>query len=144
MPRWRCIVSDFTLADGCPVWEGQAVLFGSGSPRGRYYIRRLTPTGVEVDHGHTVDSGSLVADLSHRPTFLDLATRTLTAIHTKERPPASFNVVGMFGTDVVLDVQPVVVVFGIRFGYYPTHEVITIPFYTPAALLALWLEVSLG
>lgn len=71
-----------TLSDGCPVWEGAAVLFGSPGERlgGRWYVSNASADNVNVflsGSSWTVPAspGALVLDLSHRPTRLELAAR---------------------------------------------------------------------
>jgi len=62
-----------TLADGLPVWEGAAVLFGSGKPRGCHYVHGIEAGTVALGHDHFADPKALVLDISHRPTVLALA-----------------------------------------------------------------------
>lgn len=113
-----------TLADGCPVWEGQAVLFGSGSPRGRFYVRRISANTVEVDHGHTTEPGALVADLMHRPTFIYLASLMGERFHRVTFINTDEVTWGRLGMSDYGPLPP-----RIRYG-------------DPATLLALWIEVS--
>lgn len=66
-------VTDIHLADGAPVWEGQAVIFGSPGKthRGRYFVHGVEAGKVHLGHQHFADPGSLVWGLSHRPTLLE-------------------------------------------------------------------------
>jgi hypothetical protein len=71
-------MNDIRLADGCPVWEGAAVVsrfksMQSGVP---YYVHDVLDGGrVDIGLGRVELAPGLVLDLTHRPTFLELAAR---------------------------------------------------------------------
>lgn len=69
---------DLTLADGLPVWEGAAVLFGSPGKthRGRRFVHGFEAGRVHLGHEHFAPPDALVLDLDHQPTFLNLAYLT--------------------------------------------------------------------
>lgn len=70
---------DITLADGLPVWEGAAVLFGSQGKthRGRFYVTGWSPTGLVHAHPrYGVAPDALVLDIDHQPTFMWLVYLT--------------------------------------------------------------------
>ena len=70
-------MDDLRFADGTPVFEGAAVLFGSpGSTHlGRHFVHGVEAERVHLGHQHFTHPGSLVLDLSHRPTRLEFAHR---------------------------------------------------------------------
>ena len=122
-------MSNIILSDGCPTWEGQAVRFDSprfGCDERMFVHEAGVEPFVEIIGAGGVSPGILVADLGHRPTFIYLAVligerfRRVTFINTDE---VTWGRLGMSD-----------------YGPLPPR----IRFNDPAALLALWLEVSRG
>lgn len=68
-------MSNITLADGLPVWEGAAVRLkaSDGAWSGRQYVTGFSGHGlVHVHTQYNVVPGALVLDLDHTPTFMHL------------------------------------------------------------------------
>lgn len=74
-------MSNITLADGLPAWEGAAVRFGAPgkSHRGRHYVHGFEAGRVHLGHEHYAAPDALVLDLCHLPTFAHLAYRMANA-----------------------------------------------------------------
>lgn len=127
-----------TLADGLPIWEGQAVRFGSpGRDRhGVFYVHGMEAGKVHLGFDHFADPSALVCELGHRPTFLEAAARIAQA-----RP------LDDGGWQISADENGICVWYspvndpGYEFG---DMEAFRIHFDNPAALMALWQEVFHG
>lgn len=111
------------LADGAPVWEGAAVKHFADDG-GRIYALALGADGVVYLSGSPnawAPGASLRLDLTHRPTFLELAVRVVQAsedyLHADAEGMWEFRD-GIGDLVLVASVQ------------------------NPAPLLALWLEVD--